>query len=131
MNAITAATIAVLFGTGAYLMVRKDAIALVAGTLLVSNSAVLMLVSSGFGAEQAPVAPVRAWEEVSDPLVQALALTAIVISFGTTVLLLRITLAVERTHGTLGIDDLVRSEQYGAIRGAPPSGPRAPTGGEP
>ena len=43
---------------------------------------------------------------VADPVVQALSLTSIVIAFGATVLLLRIGLAVERTHATIELEDL-------------------------
>lgn len=91
-------------------MEDRDAVKLVGGTVLLGNAAVLLLVAAGFGGREMPLLPVEDPQAVADPLVQALALTAIVISFGTTVLLLRVALAVERTHETLDMEDLVEAE---------------------
>lgn len=110
MNIIIALAVAIIFGAGVRLMVRGDAIRLTAGTVLVSNAAVLLLVSAGFGADEAPLLPYDNAEHLADPLVQALALTAVVISFGTTVLLLRVILALQRTHDTIQMGDIVKSE---------------------
>lgn len=110
MTMLTALVIGVLFGTGTYAMAHRDVIRLVGGTLLVGNAAILFLMAPAFGGREAPILPVRTLELVSDPLVQALALTAIVINFGTTVLLLRVALTVEETHGTLSMDELAEAE---------------------
>jgi multicomponent Na+:H+ antiporter subunit C len=107
---VTALAIAVLFGSGVHLMVKHDALKLAAGTLLVSNAAILFLMSATFDAREAALLPVDNEQAVADPLVQALALTAVIIGFGITVLLLRLALAVERTHDTIGTDDLVQAE---------------------
>lgn len=109
MNVLTAVVVGILFGSGVYLMTREDVARLVAGTVLLTNSAILLLVSAGF---RTRVAAPHA-EEIgilADPLVQALALTAVVINFGTTVLLLCVMVAVESTHHTLSTEDLVVSE---------------------
>lgn len=100
----------VLFGVGIHLMVRRDALRLVGGTVLITNAAVLLLMAATLKGREAPILPVSEPTAAADPLVQALALTALVISFGTTVLLLRVALAVERTHGTLDMEDLVAAE---------------------
>lgn len=110
MNAVTAVAVAVIFGAGIHLMSRADVVRVVAGTLLISNAAVLLLVSAGFGDKEAPLLPVNNLFQVADPLVQALALTAVVITFATTVLLLRVVLTVERTHDSLLIRDLLSAE---------------------
>lgn len=110
MNLAVALLFGVLFGAGVHLMVRRDALKLVGGMALIGNAAVLLLVAAGFDGTQAPILPVEDPRQVADPLVQALALTALVINFGTAVLLLRIALAVERSHGTLDMEDLVRAE---------------------
>lgn len=110
MTLLTAIVFGVLFGTGIHLMVRRDALKLVGGTVLITNAAAFFLVAAGFGAKEVPILPVDDPSGVADPLVQALALTALVISFGTTVLLLRVALAVERTHTTLDMEDLVAAE---------------------
>lgn len=99
-----------LFGAGVHLMVRRDALKLIGGMVLIGNAAVLFLVSAGFGSRETPLLPVDDPKLVADPLVQALALTALVINFATTVLLLRVALAVERTHDTLDMEDLVQAE---------------------
>lgn len=109
MNLLTALVVGVLFGSGVYLMTREDVSRLVAGTVLLTNSAILLLVSAGFRTRVlAPQA--EDLSMLADPLVQALALTAVVINFGTTVLLLCVMVAVESTHDTLSTEDLVRSE---------------------
>lgn len=110
MNALTAIAVAVIFGAGVHLMSRGDVVRVVAGTILISNAAVLLLVSAGFGDNEVPLLPVDDIANVADPLVQALALTAVVIGFATTVLLLRVVLAIERTHNSLLISDLVEAD---------------------
>ena len=109
MSLIAAVAIAVIFGAGVQLMVRRDIIKLAAGALMISNAAVLMLIASGLGGREVPMVGV-AIDEAADPLVQALAITALVIGFGTSVLLLRLGLAVERSHSTLILEDLVAAE---------------------
>lgn len=110
MNAVTAVAVATIFGAGVHLMSRGDVVRVAAGTILISNAAILLLVSAGFGANEAPLLPVDDVSNVADPLVQALALTAVVIGFATTVLLLRVVLALERTHDSLLVRDLVAAE---------------------
>lgn len=107
---LTALVIGVLFGTGTYAMAHRDVLRLVGGTLLIGNAAILFLMAPALDGREAPILPVRTIELVSDPLVQALALTAIVINFGTTVLLLRVALTVGETHDTLDMDKLAEAE---------------------
>ena len=129
MNLVVAVVFAVLVGAGAHLMTRNDLIKLVAGTLLLTNAAVLLLVSAGFGEDVAPILPVDDLRSVADPLVQALALTAVAIGFGTTVILLRIALAVERSHDTIDVEALVEAElEEGDDEGREPSDPGAEEG---
>lgn len=104
MSIVTALVVGVIFGSGVHLMIRRDAIELALGSMLVTNAAVLLVVASGFR-----TAPSRV-EGAPDPLAQALALTAVVIGFATTVLLLRVMLAVARTHQTIDLEDLVAAE---------------------
>jgi multicomponent Na+:H+ antiporter subunit C len=111
VNLLVAIVVAVLFASGANLMVRRDVVKLAAGTLLMSNAALLLLVSFGAGATESPLLPVEDPENVADPLAQALALTAVVIGVGTTVLLLRVSMAVERSHDTIEMADLVEAEE--------------------
>ena len=110
MTVLTALAVAIVFGVGIQLMGQSDIIKLAAGTLLISNAAVLLLVSAGFGAHEAPLLPVENPQDMADPLVQALALTAVVIGFGSTILLLRVILAMERTHDTIELSEMVTAE---------------------
>lgn len=110
MNLVAALAFGVLLGAGVHLMVGRDLVRLAGGTLLISNAAIFLLVSAGFGDDRAPILPVEPGQ-AADPLVQALALTAIVIAFGATVLLLRVAAAVEQTHGSLDLEEMVRAEE--------------------
>lgn len=111
MIALTALVIGVLTGTGTYLLLKRDIIRMTAGVVLLSNSAIVFIISAGFGEREAPILPVLSAARVSDPLVQSLALTAIVIGFGITALLLKVGLAVERSHRTIDVEDIARAER--------------------
>jgi multicomponent Na+:H+ antiporter subunit C len=83
-----ALAIATLFGSGAYLLLKHDLVRVAAGVLLISNSASLFIISVGLTRGAAPILPVPPEATVSDPLAQAMVLTSLVITFGTTALLL-------------------------------------------
>ena len=89
---------AVLFGAGAYLLLQRDLLRVVAGIILISNAATLFIVSAGLTRGAAPIYPLPADRPVSDPLVQAMALTAIVITFGVSALLLSLVYRVYTAH---------------------------------
>lgn len=108
MTLVLSAAVAVLFGAGAYLLLQPDLFRVVAGSVLVSNAANLTLVASGLSRGAAPILPVVG--SISDPLVQAMALTAIVIGFGVTALLLALAYRVYRSHDTVDLDELARAE---------------------
>jgi multicomponent Na+:H+ antiporter subunit C len=84
---IFAFTAAVLFGTGAYLILDGELARSVFGLVLISQAAVLTLIASSLRRGAAPIYPLGKGE-VSDPLSQAMALTAIVIGLAVTALLL-------------------------------------------
>lgn len=88
--ALAAATI---FGTGAYLLLSRDLVRVVLGVVLISQAAVLTLIASGLTRGAAPIYPLTE-RTVSDPLSQAMALTAIVIGLAVTSLLLVLVLRV-------------------------------------
>lgn len=110
MTLVAAAGVAVLFGSGVYMLLGRDAIRAVMGLLLISNASNLFLMSVGLSRGAAPIHPI-ADGPVSDPLVQALTLTAIVIGFGTTALLLTLVYAVYGTTGSLDVESLVAAER--------------------
>jgi multicomponent Na+:H+ antiporter subunit C len=79
----------VLFGTGVYLLLQRTLSRIILGLALMAHAANLLLMVVGGPAGRPPIVGAFAeGEAVADPLPQALALTAIVISFGITAFLL-------------------------------------------
>lgn len=110
MTLLLALVVGVLFGAGAFLLLKKDLLRVAVGTVLISNAAILTLMASGLQRGRAPIRPLPAGEQVSDPLVQALALTAIIIGFGVTALLLGLVYRVYVSHRTVDLDQLSDAE---------------------
>jgi multicomponent Na+:H+ antiporter subunit C len=78
----------VLVAAGVYLLLERSLTRILVGILLTSNGVnVLFLVASG-AAGGAPIIGVTPQQEMSDPLPQAMVLTAIVITLGSTAYLL-------------------------------------------
>lgn len=88
MNLVLALVISILFGSGAFLLLKRDLIRMVGGVILLTNAANLFIVAAGLSRGREPIYPLPPGQAVSDPLVQALVLTAIVIGFGTVAILL-------------------------------------------
>ncbi len=110
MNLAFALVVGALFGTGAYLVLKPDLFRLVAGLVLISNAANLTLVASGLTRGEAPIAPFPEDGPVADPLVQAMTLTALVIGFAVTALLLALVYAVYASHRSVDLDELSRKD---------------------
>jgi len=110
VNLVFAVVIGALFGAGVYLLLKPDLFRVVLGLVLVSNAASLTLMASGLTRGQAPIAPVTGPEPVADPLVQAMTLTALVIGFAVTALLLAFVFGVSRTGHRVDLDALSRAE---------------------
>lgn len=81
MNLLTSLAIGVLFAAGIYQILRRNVIRAAIGLVLISNAVNLFLFSTGAYNGQA-AAYSTAVGQISDPLPQALVLTAIVISMG-------------------------------------------------
>ncbi|MEN9802296.1 MAG: Na(+)/H(+) antiporter subunit [Actinomycetota bacterium] len=88
MSIAVALVTAVLFGTGSWLLMQRRLTRIIIGIGLLGHGANLLLVSSGGPSGDAPIISGDVVGSYSDPLPQALALTAIVITFGVTALLL-------------------------------------------
>ena len=101
--------VAVLFGTGAFLMLKADLFRVVVGMVMISNAAILTLIGSGLSRGAAPIHPLPD-ERISDPLVQAMALTAIVIGLAVTALLLVLVLRVVHAFRSRELDELAEKE---------------------
>ena len=100
MALLMASAIGVLVASGVYLMLRARTLSVLFGTTLISYSVNLFLLSSGRLGGAPPVL-VEGETVYTDPLPQALVLTAIVISFGMTAFLVVLSL---RAHLTLRTD---------------------------
>jgi multicomponent Na+:H+ antiporter subunit C len=117
VTVLLAATAAALFGIGTYLVLQRKLSRIIIGIALLSHGANVLMVSSG-RAGNAPIIGNGSIDDLADPLPQALALTAIVISFGVTALLL----ALAYRSWLLTSDDEVQDDiEDGLIahRGAP------------
>lgn len=102
------ATVGVLFGVGAFLLLKPDLFRVAVGVVLVSNAAILAVMAAGRRRGEAPIVPYEG--PVSDPLVQAMAVTAIVIGFAVASLVLAIVYSVYRTQETVDLEELARTE---------------------
>ncbi|GAB1516134.1 NADH-quinone oxidoreductase subunit K [Actinophytocola sp. KF-1] len=100
---------AVLFGAGAYLLLKRDLIRMVAGIMLISQCAVVTIIASSLNRGQAAIA-VTSGDTVSDPLPQALALTALVIGLATVALLLALVHRAIVVFRTAEQDELAETE---------------------
>jgi len=87
MSTLMALTAAVLFGIGTYLVLQRKLSRLIIGLGLISHGANIVFVTTTRRG-QPPIIGSGDPEQFADPLPQALVLTAIVISFGVTALLL-------------------------------------------
>ena len=86
MTFVLAITVAVLYGTGAYLLLQRNLSRIVIGLGVLGHGANLLLLMAG-RAGNAPIVS-DGGGPYADPLPQALALTAIVITFGVSAYLL-------------------------------------------
>jgi len=87
VTVMLAATAAILFAIGTYLVLQRKLSRIIIGLGLLTHGANVLLITSGRRGIP-PIVGVGSPETFADPLPQALALTAIVITFGVTALLL-------------------------------------------
>lgn len=109
MTLLISLTVAIIFGVAAYLMLKRDLIRVITGMILLGNAANLFIMSAGLREGTAPLVPSE--EGMSDPLVQALTLTAIVISFGTATLVLGLVYRVYDSHHSVDIARIGSEEE--------------------
>jgi multicomponent Na+:H+ antiporter subunit C len=137
-NTLLSLTIAILFGIGTFLILRRDIVRVIIGLGVLSHAVNLLIVSAGvFSGTKVPIitddgghgateatgtiftdslsqgllAPIiEAGHQVDyvDPLVQALVLTAIVISLATTAFILILAYRIYEEYGTTDIKELRR-----------------------
>jgi multicomponent Na+:H+ antiporter subunit C len=117
-----ALVIAVVLASGTFLLLQRDLFRVVIGIILVSNSATLFIVASGLSRGAAPIYPLPD-SGVSDPLVQAMALTALIIGFGVAALLFAMVYQLYASHHTMDLEEIAEAEAREAedldLRGDP------------
>ena len=106
MNAALLLAIGGLTAVGLYLLTSRSLSRIVIGYSLLGHATVVALITAGGPAGWPPITGRAAPEDMSNPLPQALTLTAIVISFGLTLFLL----VLARRQRTLSGDDLVEDD---------------------
>ena len=109
MIVIFALTAAVVFGTGAYLVLDRELVRVVLGLVLISQAAVLTLIASSLRRGAAPIYPLGTGG-ASDPLSQAMALTAIVIGLAVTALVLALVVRVVRAFRSEELEEVADEE---------------------
>lgn len=111
MTLIMSLAIAVIFGAGSYLLIKHDLVKVVAGVVLIGHAANLFIMAAGLSTGTEAIYPRLPGEAFADPLVQALTLTAIVITFGVSALLLTLIYRVYQAHLSLNIETLSDMEE--------------------
>ena len=109
MNVVFAVAIGALFGTGATLALKADLFRVIAGLLLISNATILTVMACGLTRGDPPILG-EAEGTLSDPLVQAMALTALVISSSVAALLLSLAYRLYTSQGTVDLSDVSEAE---------------------
>lgn len=104
MEGLVATAIGILAATGVYLVLRGRTFPVVLGLSLLSYAANLFLFASGRLVVDAPPLIAEGATRYTDPLPQALVLTAIVIGFGMTAFVLVLALRARAELGTDHID---------------------------
>lgn len=108
MKLVFALVIALLFGTGSYLLLHRDLVRVVLGIVVISQASVLTLIAASLSRGSAAIYPLQG--RLSDPLSQAMALTAIVIGLAVTALLIVMVLRAVVAYRTQELDEIAQEE---------------------
>ena len=120
MSWIVALTAGALFATGTYLLLQRLLSRIIVGLGLIAHGANLVLLGSGGRPGAPPILSESAsGGAISDPLEQALVLTAIVITFGVTAFLLALAYRSWTEQGTDEVEDDVEDRRI-ALRSMAP-----------
>jgi multicomponent Na+:H+ antiporter subunit C len=107
MEILLAAITGILYAAGIYLILRRSLVKLIIGLVLLGNGVnLLIFLMGGISKGTPPIIPENSktvLEAISDPVPQALVLTAIVISFGLQSFAI---ILIKRTYKVLKTDDL-------------------------
>jgi multicomponent Na+:H+ antiporter subunit C len=104
-------TIGVLVAAGVYLVLERSLTRIIVGIVLLGNGVNLLLLVSGGAAGGAPIIGLTPEDEMTDPLPEALILTAIVITLGMTAFLLALAYRSWQLHGHDEVQDDVEDRR--------------------
>lgn len=105
MSLLMAATIGFLVATAVLQFLQRDVVRIVVGLYIFWNAANLLIIAvSRIEGDRAPILYVGVGP-VADPLVQAMVLTAIVITFGFTAFLVMLTYWLARRGKSIDVQD--------------------------
>ena len=142
MTVALALAVGGLFATGTWLLLQRNLTRILLGLALLAHGANLLLLAAGGRAGVAPFVGSTDGAPVADPVPQALALTAVVISFGLTAFLLALAYRSWTLTGEDEVEDdpedrriaaLAERERHrtSARRAGDPHAPRLGGGGRP
>ena len=118
MSATLIVVTASLSAIGTYLVTSRLLSRIVLGFALLGHAAVLALLAAGGSAGEPPLADRTTAAESSNPLPQALSLTAIVISFGLTLFLLALARRQQQLTGEDLVEDDIEDRRIAALADA-------------
>ncbi|UTR14337.1 Na(+)/H(+) antiporter subunit C [Salipaludibacillus sp. LMS25] len=110
MEILMILTIGVLFTVATYLILSKSLLRVIIGVVVISHGAHLLLLTLSGLQQGAPPLLGEEASAYSDPLPQALILTAIVIGFGITAFMLVLAYRTYKEHKTDNFDELRGTE---------------------
>ena len=110
-NATLILTSAALIGCAVYLLLERSLVRVLIGLVMLSNGVNTMFLVAAGPAGSAPIIGVEARRPMTDPLPQAMVLTAIVISLGTTAFLLAMAYRSWQLTGHDDVQDDVEDAQ--------------------
>ena len=113
MTVIAAITIGVLYATGTYLLLQRTLTRIILGLALMGHGANLLLITASGPRGAPPLVEegATATGQMADPLPQALALTAIVITFGVVAFLLALSYRSWQLSGGDEVEDDVEDRR--------------------
>lgn len=109
MTLAISVAVAAVFGAGVFLVQQRDLFRVVIGLILISNAAILFIIAAGLIRGKVPILPLPEGG-ASDPLVQAMALTALVIGSSVAALLLSLAYRLYTFQGTVDLSDVSEAE---------------------
>ena len=112
MELLLAILIGVLFTAAVYLILSRSLLKVILGTGLLSHGAHLLILTMGGLGGSAPPVLSDGVTDFADPLPQALILTAIVISFGVTAVMLVMAYRMYAVHQTDNMNELRGNDEH-------------------